>query len=124
MAPYASPHEHNECTFTSRTMRAYGASQQAKESNVTQPEARVGRKIAAWLMEQGHFVFKVHGSALMMAGLPDLIACVDGRFIGIEVKMPGNKPSIRQLYVHRRIERSGGTIIVAYNLDDVKKVLE
>ena len=88
---------------------------------MTQPEARVGRKIADWLNAQGHFVFKVHGSALMMAGLPDLIVCANSRFVGIEVKMPGNKPSIRQLYVHRQIERSGGTVIVAYNLDDVKE---
>lgn len=91
---------------------------------MSQPEARLGRTINEWLTKQGHFVFKVHGSAMMMAGLPDLIACVDGAFVGIEVKMPGNKPSIRQLYVHRRIERSGGKIIVAYSLDDVKKELE
>lgn len=87
---------------------------------MTQPESRIVAKIRTWMIEQGYFVFKVHGSALMMAGLPDLISVVDGAFVGVEVKVPGNKPSIRQLYVHRQIERAGGIVIVAYNLNDVK----
>lgn len=71
------------------------------------------------LRAQGAFVFKVHGSALMMAGLPDLIVCYRGKFIGIEVKMPGNKPSARQKFVHDQIRRAGGIVVVAYSIDDV-----
>lgn len=88
-----------------------------------QPEAKVGHKIREYLTSRGAFVFKVHGSGMMMAGLPDLIACIEGRFVGIEVKMPGNKPSARQLYVHRMIRNAGGEVIVAYGVDDVKHLV-
>jgi Holliday junction resolvase len=89
-----------------------------------QPEAKVGHKIRKFLMDRGVFVFKVHGSGMMMAGLPDLIACVQGRYVGIEVKMPGNKPSERQLYVHNLIRNAGGECIVAYGLDEVRHLVE
>ena len=88
-----------------------------------QPEAKVGKKIREYLTAHGAFVFKVHGGPTMMAGLPDLIACVDGRFVGIEVKMPGNKPSKRQLYVHDIMRRSGAEVIVAYGVEDVEHLV-
>lgn len=90
---------------------------------MSQPEARVGAAIRNWLTERGVFVFKVHGGPMMMAGLPDLIACVKGRYVGIEVKMPGNTPSARQRYVHRKIENAGGEVIVAYGIDDVRHLV-
>jgi Holliday junction resolvase len=88
-----------------------------------QPEARLGHKIMDALRAHGAFVFKVHGSGLMMAGLPDLIVCYRGYFIGIEVKMPGNKASARQLFVHKQIRRAGGIVVVAYSMDDVDEAL-
>lgn len=85
-----------------------------------QPEARVATQIREWLTAHGAFVFKVHGGPTMMRGLPDLIVCVRGRYVGVEVKMPGNKPAAAQLSVHRKIERAGGEVIVAYGIDDVR----
>lgn len=85
-----------------------------------QPEAKIGRKIRAYLEENGAFVFKIHGGPQMMAGLPDLICCLPaGRFAGIEVKQPGQKPSARQEFVHRMIRRSGGEVVVATCVEDV-----
>lgn len=81
-----------------------------------QPEARLGHQIRTALEAQGAFVFKVHGSGMMMAGLPDLIVCYQGRFFGVEVKMPGNKPSKIQRHVHRRIEQAGGVAVVVYSV--------
>ena len=43
---------------------------------------------------------KFIGEIFMRAGIPDIIACIKGRFIGIEVKDEGNKPSELQL-AHR-----------------------
>lgn len=88
-----------------------------------QPEARLSRQIRTWLNNQGHFAFKIHGGPTMMAGLPDLIACVHGRFLGIEAKMPGNTASIRQKYVHGLIERAGGVVVIAYSLEDVQNAV-
>ncbi|AWY05224.1 holliday junction resolvase [Gordonia phage Margaret] len=90
---------------------------------MSQPEARLARAIRLELTQRGVFVFKVHGSATMMAGLPDLIGCAKGRFIAIECKMPGNKPTKIQELIHSKIEAAGGRVIVAYSVKDALKVL-
>jgi hypothetical protein len=81
---------------------------------MTQPEARLQRKIQDAIKLQGYFVFKVHGSEFMMAGLPDLIVCAHGLFIGLEVKMPGQQPSVVQRHVHGKIHSAGGVARVVY----------
>jgi Holliday junction resolvase len=85
-----------------------------------QPEARIARDIRKYLDEIGAFCFTVHGSPMMMTGLPDIIACHEGHFIGIEVKQPGQRPSARQEFVHHLIRRAGGVVIVATCPDDVR----
>lgn len=89
-----------------------------------QPEAKIGRAIRAYLESVGAFTFKVHGSPQMMAGLPDIICCYKGYFIGIEVKQPGQKPSQRQEFVMSLIQRSGGVAIVATGVERVQEVIE
>lgn len=88
----------------------------------TQPEARIGRKIRAYLEDQGAFVFKIHGGPQMMAGLPDLIVCHEGKFWGVEVKQPGQKPAPRQVFVHSLIRQAGGGVIVATCVEDVFEI--
>lgn len=87
---------------------------------VTQPETRIQRAIQRWLKEEGVFVFKIHGSEFMAAGLPDLVCCVRGRFVAIEVKTPTGTSSKRQRYMHRVIEEAGGVVIVATSVADVR----
>jgi Holliday junction resolvase len=90
---------------------------------MTQPEARLQRKIQDELKRLGAFVFKTHGSEHQMTGLPDIIGCYRGMFIGIEVKMPDNKPSRIQLLRLREIERAGGVTCVAYGIPDAMEVI-
>jgi len=91
---------------------------------VSQPEARLGRQIRKALEERGAFMFKIHGGPTMMAGLPDLIGVWHGRFIAVEVKMPGNKPSKIQERVMDRIRTAGGRVVVAYSVADALEVLK
>jgi hypothetical protein len=85
-----------------------------------QPEAKITKKIREYLLLQGAFVFKIHGSPQMMSGLPDLVVCWRGKFYGIEVKQPGGIVTERQRFIHRMIDRAGGAVIVATSLDDVR----
>jgi Holliday junction resolvase len=55
---------------------------------MSQAESNLSRKIMAALRAHGYFCFKVHGGPTMMAGLPDIIVCAQGLFIGLETKMP------------------------------------
>lgn len=91
---------------------------------MSQPEARLGRQIRKALEERGAFMFKIHGGPTMMAGLPDLIGVWHGRFIAVEVKMPGNKPSKIQERVMDRIRTAGGRVVVAYSVADALEVLK
>lgn len=89
-----------------------------------QPEGRIAAAIRTYMTEHGAFVFKVHGGPTMMAGLPDLIAVVRGRYVGVEVKTPTGKVSAVQAAVHRKIEAAGGLVIVARHVDDVKHLFD
>lgn len=91
---------------------------------MAQPEARLSRQIMAALRARGAFVFKVWGSAQMMAGLPDIVGCYAGRFIAVESKMPGNEPTTVQRLVHAKIRRAGGTVVVAHSVSEALKVLD
>lgn len=77
---------------------------------MAQRESRRSRNILKELRGRGGFWFKVWGNELMMAGLPDIIGCYRGLFIGFEVKHPEtiDNTSARQLYVHALIHRAGG----------------
>ena len=89
-----------------------------------QPEALLGRKIRVALEARGAFVFKVHGSGMMMAGLPDLIVCYRGLYLGLEVKMPGNKASKVQSRVHEKIQQAGGYAAVVYSVEEAISCLD
>lgn len=90
---------------------------------MSQPEARLQRAIQDELKRVGAFVFKVHGSEYMMAGLPDIVGCYRGIFIGVEVKMSGNEASKIQLRRLQEIERAGGVTCVAYSVPDAMQVI-
>lgn len=93
---------------------------------MTQPESKLSRKIMATLRARGWFCFKVHGSAAMMGGLPDIIVCAEGLFIGLETKMVGKEKntSPRQDYVHELIQASGGIATVVNSPVHAVKVIE
>lgn len=92
---------------------------------MTQPEAKLSRKIMASLRLHGYFCFKVHGSEYMMAGLPDIIVCAQGLFIGIETKMPSERDDVsaRQHYVHGLIRDAEGTCQVACSPTEALQVV-
>jgi hypothetical protein len=55
----------------------------------------------------------------MMAGLPDIIACVDGKFYGLETKLPdGAGATPIQKLIHGKIRGSGGRAQVVRSVDE------
>jgi hypothetical protein len=54
------------------------------------------------------------------------LACINGYFVGIEVKAPNGKPSEIQLYNVRRINAAGGFAFVLYpsKFDEFKRFVE
>ena len=56
-------------------------------------------------------------------GVPDILACVDGRFLAIELKVTGNTLQREQEMECERIHSAGGIVCVAYALRDVMAAL-
>lgn len=75
---------------------------------------------AALKRELGGFWVKLHGGLFQTVGLPDLVGCVRGRFVGIEWKVPGRKQTLteRQRFVLDQITAAGGLAFVADNAED------
>ena len=60
-----------------------------------------------------------------MAGLPDIIVCARGMFIGLETKNPESRDNVspRQRYVHTQIEAAGGAAYVVCSPAEALQVI-
>jgi len=56
-------------------------------------------------------------------GVSDLILCVRGLFVAIELKTGNNKPTMHQTVFLEHIKFVGGIGYVAYNWGDVKDII-
>lgn len=71
-------------------------------------------KIKRYLKERGCYRVKYFGTMYSEAGTPDILACVNGYFLAIEVKADDGKPSELQLVKIDAIRKAGGFAYVAY----------
>ena len=69
------------------------------------------------------FAWKEHGGMYGTAGIPDIIACVNGRFFALEVKTPDGKATKLQDATIRKILAAGGTVSVVRSVDEVRAVI-
>lgn len=58
------------------------------------------------------------------AGVSDIIACIRGRFVAIEVKRPGKKPTQLQENFIKAVNTVGGLGFWADSLDEVKDIIK
>ena len=72
-------------------------------------------KIKKYLDDKDAWYVKYWGGARFTTrGVPDILACVQGTFMGIEVKSSYGKPSPLQLHHLHKIDDAGGWAILAY----------
>ena len=83
-------------------------------------------KIKSYLKSIGAYFIKTHGDRFSKVGTPDIIACVNGRFVAIEVKAENGKPSELQLYHLEQIRNAGGISYLLYpkDFEQFKKDME
>lgn len=89
-------------------------------------EKQFENKIKKFLKDRGHYFIKYWGGGqFTKSGVPDILACVNGYFLGIEVKGPHGKPSDLQLYNIRKIKEAGGFGIILYpnQWEDFKELI-
>lgn len=96
---------------------------------VATPESKVKKKVHTLLKERGAYAVNYIGGAYANNGTPDILACLCGRFIGIECKAGKGKPTALQIKNLRDIDHAGGLSLVVNEtnleyltecLDDIK----
>ena len=86
----------------------------------------VEEPIKEYLFSKHAYFFKVHGSAFMEPGIPDIVCCYKGLFLGIECKAPGklDEQTDQQKVHEENIKKSGGIYLLTDNPNDVIRLLE
>ena len=75
-------------------------------------------KVEKWLTDNHAWFIKYWaGSKFTKEGIPDILACVNGRFYGMELKGDGGKPSVLQLRSLKKIREAGGIGVLLYPED-------
>lgn len=89
------------------------------------PEKKVKDKIVSVLKDEGVYYFFPATHGYGRSGVPDIIACVNGRFLAIECKAGGGKLTALQVREIEHIRRCGGVAVVANeeNWDMVRPLL-
>lgn len=89
------------------------------------PESKVKAKIHTFLKAYGAYAVNYIGGMHANNGTPDILACLNGVFIGIEAKAGKNKPTDLQISNLRRIHEAGGIALVINeeNLDRLGEFL-
>ena len=69
------------------------------------------------------FFWKEHGGPYGTSGIPDIICCYKGRFLGLEAKLPRGKLTELQKRALNRINAAGGIARRVESVDDVKAII-
>nr|DAS60806.1 MAG TPA: Nuclease [Caudoviricetes sp.] len=83
-------------------------------------EKNFENRIKDFLKSEGCYFIKYwsgnaqNGKKFTRDGVPDILCCCRGFFLGIEVKAPNGKPSPLQIYNLNQIDKSGGFAILLY----------
>lgn len=85
------------------------------------PESYEKDEIKLYLETVGAWYFCPYMAGFGKSGVPDIVACIDGMFFGIEVKREGKAPTVRQTQIMNEIEKAGGfsvagtaEVVIAY----------
>tara|TARA_R100000544_G_C2171895_1_gene32639 strand:- start:179 stop:493 length:315 start_codon:yes stop_codon:yes gene_type:complete len=79
---------------------------------VATPEKKVKQKVCAKLKELGAYYFYASTGGYGASGVPDIVACYKGKFIGIECKANGNKATALQQKHLREISMQQGVSLI------------
>lgn len=76
------------------------------------PEKIVKDHVVAALKDAGVYYFFPATHGFGRSGVPDIVACVNGRFLAIECKAGANKPTALQVREIEAIRSSNGIAVV------------
>jgi hypothetical protein len=81
-------------------------------------ESKLQKKCIDYLQSQGIYYINIYGSGRTAKGAPDLIACINGKFVAFEFKVGDNDIQPDQRIHKRRILKSGGRHFCPRSLEE------
>lgn len=88
------------------------------------PEGRVKTAVKRLLTQEGVYYFMPVSNGMGRHGIPDVICCVNGRFLAIECKAKGGKPTALQEREMGLIRNCGGQALVVTDEPHTMEELE
>lgn len=85
-------------------------------------ESRVESEIKKYAQSRGWWCVKFVSPGLR--GVPDRLFIRRGRHVFVEIKRPGEEPTMQQLRRHRDMREHGAEVHWVDNLDTAKEILE
>lgn len=76
------------------------------------PEQKVKAKIRSAFKARGIWYCTPVGGPYGNAGVPDFLACVKGRMLGVEAKAERGRVTALQAKCHSEIVKSGGDVLI------------
>ena len=89
-------------------------------------ESQLVSQIKNFLKSKGAYCEKIFGGGFQASGIPDILCCYKGLFVGIEVKSPtgkGRASDVKKLKI-KAIRNSGGVAFITDNLKEVERILK
>lgn len=89
-------------------------------------EKRFELKVREYLESCDCWVLKTWSNGIQREGIPDLLVCCNGYFLGIEIKAENGKPSVLQKQNVKLIRKAYGIAIVLYphQFEDFKQIID
>ena len=91
---------------------------------MTKPEKKLQDKAVAHLKDLGIYYLNLYGDGMSGKGKPDIIACINGRFVAFELKVGENDLQDDQKIHRIRIRRSNGLHFSPYTLEEFIGIVE
>jgi|DEB0MinimDraft_10_1074344.scaffolds.fasta_scaffold309951_2 Holliday junction resolvase len=87
------------------------------------PEGKIKRKVVKVLKDHSVWYFFPASNGFGRAGIPDIIAIVDGLFVGIECKAdPTKQPTKLQVQCGELITKAGGQWFLVRSAEDCEQL--
>ena len=91
---------------------------------MTKPEKKLQDKAISYLKGRGIYYLNLYGDGRSGKGKPDIIACLNGRFVAFELKVGANDMQDDQKLHKIKIERSNGLHYSPYTLKEFIEIVE
>ena len=91
---------------------------------MAKPEKKLQDSCIKYLKDNGIYYVNKFGDGYSAKGCPDLLTCINGRFVAFELKVGANDMQDDQKIHKIRIERSGGLHYSPYTLEEFITIIK